>query len=904
MCLQCDPATFHDDVDALNRHMSLKHGTVSSVKCGLCKKLFMHRTSLIRHIRDHIKKSEDDDDEEVCENARENAGDLPNAGPARSADQEDVNMVDANDEDHDDNASQGASEQHLGEDFEVRDFKTLAAMFLLKIRSSGNLTHTSVSMIQDFVAELLTDVVKNVEHCTSQFLLESLGADNEQASEFLSGPTFQIKNPFENLQTVEEQLEYFSEKFGMAIPVEKMLGSRIENRFDRKTRMFLPKTVLETFQYISLIDTLTLIVRNAYLRNLILSEEPSEDGVYRNYKDGRDFKRNQFLQNFQYALRIILYYDDLEITNALGSKDVIHRLGCFYISIQNLPPEESSLLSSIFLLALTYAEDLKKPGVLEKVLLPFISDLNRLRDGIEIDLPDGEKFILRACLVCLCADALAAHAMLGLLSCSADKFCRLCLVSKQDIMNDSNFVGVLRTARLQMQHVREVEQKQARPKKYGVKEKSPLADVMRVPEDSVFDAFHDLVGVVHMVLKLALYEYICVKKLFKSTEFNANVDMFVYGDPDVKNKPSATILSRNLCSSDHALKQYGAQTFCLLRVFPFLLKKVPENDDILPLVFLLQDIVKIILSFEITDMNIIELENLIYRHNRMFHELFVTFNENDPNVEAVNESDFDIEEDEEEDDEDEDEIMGDENIDENQQDQENQGRRRRRRRVPRKRKKLKKGINKLHHLVHYPQQMREKGPLVRLWCARYEGRHRIMRKHSGVQSNFKNPPKTMARMFQLSTLGAVLSRTGPRETFISDGQQQSVESTQYCAKLVEAGFLANSQIILAKSVEVCGDEYSAGLFVNLRDESTAIPSFAIIVDVIVKSDNHKEIFLAVSKCQNNGLSRRYNSYHISNDFDKEITIVKITSLAHRRAIAPWTPVGDNSVELYLHPRTL
>ncbi|KAK3919924.1 Protein HIR1 [Frankliniella fusca] len=322
---------------------------------------------------------------------------------------------------------------------------------------------------------------------------------------------------------------------------------------------------------------------------------------------------------------------------------------------------------------------------------------------------------------------------------------------------------------------------------------------------------------------------------------------------------------------------------CLRRVFPFLLKNVPEDDGILQLVFLLQDIVKIIFSFEITDLNIIELENLIYRHNQVFHELFVTFND-DHNVETVDDvDDFDIEENEE------DSI-----------DQGDHGRRR----IQRRRKKLKKGINKLHHLMHYPQQMREKGPMIRLWCARFEGRHRIIRKHSGVQPNFKNPPKTMARMFQLSTLGSVIFITGPRENVISGGEKQSLECTPYCAKLLQAGFLAKSQVTLAKSVEVCGEDYSVGHFVNLKDESTAIPSFAIILDVIVKSDKCDDVFLAVRKCKNNGLSRRYNSYSISNDFDKDTIIVKIANLAHHRVIAPWTPVNDNEVNLYLHPRTV
>ncbi|KAK3919923.1 Zinc finger and BTB domain-containing protein 7C, partial [Frankliniella fusca] len=416
MCVHCDPVVFHNDIRELNTHFERKHVCLTTVKCGLCRKKFLHRTSLIRHIKNHIKKGNEEEHEDDNESVQSLH---PVAGPSSTAaDRQDFSMVEDCADDNENGASQGGPEQLMGENFEVSDFKKLAALFLLSLRSSGNLPNTSVSMIQDFVTELLNNILENVEHCTSKFISESFGVDREEASAFFSGPTFQMKNPFENLKTVEDQMEYFSEQFDMGIPVEKMLGSRIENRFDRTTRMFIPKTVLETFQYISLIDTPTLI-------------------------------------KYPYAIRIILYYDDQEISNALGSKDTIHRLGCFYISVQNLPPEESSLLSSIFLLALTYAEYLKKPGVLEKVLLPFISDLNRLKseNGVEIDLPGGEKFILRASLVCVCADALAAHALLGLLSPSANMFCRLCLVSKKDILEDSTSVGLLRTAQLHQKHV-------------------------------------------------------------------------------------------------------------------------------------------------------------------------------------------------------------------------------------------------------------------------------------------------------------------------------------------------------------------------------------------------------------------------------------------------------------------
>jgi len=116
-----------------------------------------------------------------------------------------------------------------------------------------------------------------------------------------------------------------------------------------------------------MIGTLSLIAKNKYLRNLILSEKESTDGIYSGYKDGSDFKNNDFLQKNPDAFRIEMNYDDLEMANGLGSKDVIHKIGHFYFRVQNLPSEENSELSSIFLLAMAFSEDLKKKGAFKKI---------------------------------------------------------------------------------------------------------------------------------------------------------------------------------------------------------------------------------------------------------------------------------------------------------------------------------------------------------------------------------------------------------------------------------------------------------------------------------------------------------------------------------------------------------
>jgi hypothetical protein len=53
----------------------------------------------------------------------------------------------------------------------------------------------------------------------------------------------------------------------------------------------------------------------------------STNGVLRDYCDGADFKNHPLFSIDQKALQLMLYYDDLEACNPLGSRATKHKLG-------------------------------------------------------------------------------------------------------------------------------------------------------------------------------------------------------------------------------------------------------------------------------------------------------------------------------------------------------------------------------------------------------------------------------------------------------------------------------------------------------------------------------------------------------------------------------------------------
>jgi hypothetical protein len=448
----------------------------------------------------------------------------------------------------------------------------------------------------------------------------------EDVADVFSGLT--VEDPFANLKSIDDQLKTFEKEYGLVPPVTKLLDIRLDNRLHPATNSRVPTQVKETFQYVSMIGTLTAVLRNKKMREYILKAKPSTDGVLRSYLDGSHYREHPFILKYDQVVCILLFFDELEIANSLGSKTIIHKLAAFFFQILNFPPEVSSQLTSIFLLALAYADDLKKEGAMEKVLTPLTQELKKLTsdEGVVIDV-DGEPFVLRALLAGLAADTLAAHDLLGLLGSGANHFCRRCLISRKEVRMDANAVGQLRNKELHKVHLQQVAERPRFAKQCGVKRSCPLdsAPYFDCTTSCIFDAFHDILeGVVPLVIKLTLRHFIIKKEFFTVTDLNLRIASFSYGVPDAKNRPSPNFTEDMLTSAGGKVKQSGSQMWCLMRAFPFLVGEwVPENDPYMCHIFLLQDLMKIIFAFEVTVEEVQRLDNLVSAHNESFMKLFI-----------------------------------------------------------------------------------------------------------------------------------------------------------------------------------------------------------------------------------------------------------------------------------------
>lgn len=111
----------------------------------------------------------------------------------------------------------------------------------------------------------------------------------------------------------------------------------------------------------SLLDSLKRLLLNDEVRFCV---ENSRDGenLLKSLLDGSYYKNHPFFSRHENAIGIILYYDEIVLTNPLGSYTANHKLGMWYWALANVYPEYRSSLQNVNLLAIVKYRDIKRFG--------------------------------------------------------------------------------------------------------------------------------------------------------------------------------------------------------------------------------------------------------------------------------------------------------------------------------------------------------------------------------------------------------------------------------------------------------------------------------------------------------------------------------------------------------------
>lgn len=127
---------------------------------------------------------------------------------------------------------------------------------------------------------------------------------------------------------------------------------------------------------------------------------------------------------------LILYFDDVEINNPLGSHTNIQKLGAVYFLLGCIPYEFSSMLENIFLAQLHYTKDHKIAGNMKtfRNIIGQITDLEK--HGLSVNV-SGQQRTIYFSLLTIIGDNLALNNICGFTtSFNAQNVCRICIADK------------------------------------------------------------------------------------------------------------------------------------------------------------------------------------------------------------------------------------------------------------------------------------------------------------------------------------------------------------------------------------------------------------------------------------------------------------------------------------------
>ena len=464
----------------------------------------------------------------------------------------------------------------------------------------------------------------------------------------------------------------------MEIPFESIYRNRFSGakRQKVKSRTF--------FYYIPLYDTLNNLLQHIDVQRELRIEHDSQ-GLIQDFCDGSSFKNHPLFSNDPDALQIIAYYDELEVTNPIGSYVHTHKLGCLFFSLGNIRPQYRSSLKSIYLVAVAKSEDIARYGI-DVFLRPFVHDLKRLYiDGIVVR-PLCKTY--HGALLAFLADTLAAHLLGGFKGSMsfAHRICRTCMITKeaaQTCFSEDDSQCELRSPEKHEQQCQHLvgPDRSARSVEYGINRTSILEEVpgFSVVNGLPHDVMHDLFeGVVKYELLLFLPH--CLSEgYFTIVDLNSRLQGYDFGAED---KPSTFSLDdRNQVH----IRQSAAQMISLVRNLPLLIAdKIPHSDEKWSSILLLINICQVALSPVVTPDTVPYLKVLIEEKLHLLHSLY---------PEST----------------------------------------------------LKP---KMHYLIHLPSQIERHGPLVHSWTMRHEAKLSFI-KRASRRGNFKNICLTVAKHHQL-----------------------------------------------------------------------------------------------------------------------------------------------------------
>lgn len=586
-CFKCGGAFFSPK--QLIRHIKVSYPYISNFLCkqNFCTRSFSNLSSLNKHLSCHAAK-------EIKSKTRFNLAKKDIDTKSTVANNEGSSLV---------------KPESFVESKNIRNaiVKNIAK-FYSNPSFSRNIVHDVISYSEELLNELFM-CITNICHPDSN-------KSNLEIFSEIQSFSLDVKNIFTKLQSEHLRIKHFK-SISYIEPKSIKIGST--SSLSRISSTTPPDLILKNanVQKICIKTKLKEFLQIPGVLNDILDHIKTElsSTIITSIYQGNLWKSLQPIYLDKTVFPLLLFFDDLEPCNVLGSRAGLYKIGTVYISLACIPTEYASLLENIFLAQLFYSDDRQAFGN-AKVFSSLIDDLIFLEEhGISVVVNNREYKIYFSLLLIL-GDNLGLNSILGFTeSFNADYFCRACLLPK----NSTKHEVYENTFQLRTPENYEVDSLNLT---HGVKEKCVWHRLpnFHVTKNISLDLMHDMLeGILRYDLAFIIDDLI-TKKYFSLNVLNNRIKFFKFSKVD-KGNPIPQI------KLDHLKKKHiimsAAEMLALTSYFGILVGDlISDHEQSWTLYTLIREILDILLSRTFNLAKIEYLEVIIQEHHMLFCELF------------------------------------------------------------------------------------------------------------------------------------------------------------------------------------------------------------------------------------------------------------------------------------------
>ena len=402
----------------------------------------------------------------------------------------------------------------------------------------------------------------------------------------------------ERIDTLKKRINYFKQRNVYLKPNPIVLGTSIR----------AGKARPDSIQYISLIGTMKKIFScNEFFQACkeYMSMQPENQEILGDFKDASTFRAS--VESDKIKFPFVIYFDDFESGNPLGSKRGIHKIGGVYMALRCCDPFFYSKVNLIHLIMLMLSKHREKYGN-KKIFDRLIQDINYLENHGIIVNEETVKFKF----IGFNGDNLGLHSLLGFSeSFSADYSCRFCKIKKKDLHKSCCLdQRILRT-----------------PENYKIGEEGVMSscafnriDSFHCTTNYVVDAMHDIYNGVAIYVLCKVLKFYIDNKYFTLKQLNDSLDELNLSQVNRSNKPTS-VREQNLLRGSLPLS--CSETKIFLYYIPVLIGEfVPEDCQHWRLVLLLREIALITSAKKICTSSLDYLDSVVSEHNQLYLDLF------------------------------------------------------------------------------------------------------------------------------------------------------------------------------------------------------------------------------------------------------------------------------------------